>query len=228
MSQGYVYIASNPSLKGNLLKIGLTHEKPEKRIDSLSRSTSIPEDFILDHYKEVDDADAAESRIHLLLADYRLNSSKEFFSIGLRDAKLIVDRVAYYLEVHEYYSERIGFSDEYLLGNFEGSLSTTPYRYMYLLASLSIGQHLADHLMGFSDDVVSGFASSEFCAKQFGTTRSSAMTFMQSFCNKYEGCVFVTGSKKRIKVFNFLRYHRGHMAWKYSDDFRPLVQNEKI
>lgn len=228
MQNGFIYIASNSALKSGLLKIGLTEGYPHGRIESLSKSTSIPSNYKLEYCIEVSDVQSAEIRIHLLLADCRYNPSKEFFKIGLKNAIFVVKRVACYLDVHEYHSESYGFHGDYLNGRFEGKLSATPYRFMHLLASLSIGQHLADHALGFPEDLISGFAKADFCAQQFLTTRKSAMAFMRNFCMSYDNVTFLMPSRHPIRVFDYLRYYRGHMAWRYSRDFRPLIQNEKI
>lgn len=86
---GYIYCATNPSLKG-LIKIGMTTKTPEVRLKQLSKSASIPDDFCLEWSVATSDTYADEIIFHKILADYRY--SKEFFTVCPREALSIINR----------------------------------------------------------------------------------------------------------------------------------------
>lgn len=82
-NEGYVYILSNPDLKG-ILKVGRTSDLPETRAKSLSRSSAIPRPYVKEWSKEVANIALAEMMLHYTLHEYSV--SKEFFNIPLEDA----------------------------------------------------------------------------------------------------------------------------------------------
>jgi hypothetical protein len=77
---GFVYILSNSSMP-NIYKIGYTDRSPMQRADELSRSTSVPTNFEVVAYGEVDDAQSVEREFHEIYADYRISSNREFFKL---------------------------------------------------------------------------------------------------------------------------------------------------
>lgn len=85
---GYIYCASNPSLTG-LIKVGMTTKEPQDRLEQLSKSTSIPDDFVLEWCIPTDDTYAKEIAAHEMLSDYW--HSKEFFRIFPNEALRIVE-----------------------------------------------------------------------------------------------------------------------------------------
>ena len=85
MSQrGYIYFASNGSMPG-LLKIGYSVNSPVERLPGL-RSTGVPVIFVLEASFRVDDCQRAEKRVHEILANFRLESDREFFRVTLKQA----------------------------------------------------------------------------------------------------------------------------------------------
>ena len=95
MSQQYIYILLNASLKG-LLKIGRTNRSPEERAQELSASTNMPTPFLVAYEETVPDSAIAEKLIHDRLGSqgYRITDAREFFSVPLKDAIQIVAEVA--------------------------------------------------------------------------------------------------------------------------------------
>jgi hypothetical protein len=91
--RGFIYILLNPAMKG-LLKIGMTCRTTEARADELSAFTGMPFDFEVAFDVEVSNCDAAEREIHSSLASFRVNSNREFFRVGLREAIKVVSDVA--------------------------------------------------------------------------------------------------------------------------------------
>ncbi len=118
--EGYLYILSNPSIKDGLLKIGLTKMAPEDRCKSLSRSTSIPADFVIEHSVKVPNVSSAEARLHLILSRYRYTKNKEFFSIPVKKAVQYSYVVTNYTEHHE------GFSPTFSLNQHAGGTVPAP------------------------------------------------------------------------------------------------------
>lgn len=84
MSKGYVYVLSNPAFAG-LVKIGMTTGDPVLRAAQLS-TTGVPEDFVLETSFKSPDCVELEKRAHILLADQRVRSGREFFRLSVNEA----------------------------------------------------------------------------------------------------------------------------------------------
>jgi CxxC motif-containing protein len=80
-SGGWVYAFSNPSMPG-LIKIGMTDRTPSERLKELSTPTAIPTPFEEVVVKKVRNNKATEIALHAYLNKYRINPSREFFSIS--------------------------------------------------------------------------------------------------------------------------------------------------
>ena len=91
----YIYILVNPSLRG-LLKIGKTTRTPDERAAELSASSNMPTPFMVAYEEEVPDCSVAERLVHQKLAEdgYRVNDSREFFTVPLKIAIYTVSTVA--------------------------------------------------------------------------------------------------------------------------------------
>ena len=77
----YVYIMSNPSFPGDVLKIGWTREHPNKRANDLHTS-GIPSPFIVEYVIITSEGSKLEKQIHEHIKIYRINSNREFFKIS--------------------------------------------------------------------------------------------------------------------------------------------------
>lgn len=86
---GYVYIISNPSLKG-MLKIGTTRRlDPMVRVEELA-SASVPFKFAVHSFIFAEDAFALEHTLHMAFDNKRVNKinrKKEFFNVSLDEVK---------------------------------------------------------------------------------------------------------------------------------------------
>lgn len=80
MSYGFVYLMSNPAMPC-LYKVGFTERSPHQRCNELSASTSVPSEFVVVCYMEADDCQWLERQMHEWMADFRVNRSREFFSV---------------------------------------------------------------------------------------------------------------------------------------------------
>ncbi|AJQ95766.1 GIY-YIG nuclease family protein [Gynuella sunshinyii] len=228
MRKGHIYIASNSALKKGLLKIGLTKVDPKERISSLSKCTSIPDVFVLEYSKSVSDVNAAEIRMHMLLERFRYRKEKEFFDVNLGSAIELIKWISNYLDNHEYYCEYIGLQNDLKMDKYNRRVTLKESKLIDSTIAFSIGQTIDHHLFGYTDNIVSGFASALALSELFGVKVKSMMTTMRKFCTSCSDIQFVSQSGDTGKIFDQLYYHKGHMAWKYNYAFRPYVQNEKI
>ena len=89
MSQ-IVYILENPYMP-DLIKIGFTEKKLEKRLSSLYNS-SVPVPFECYFAVEVEDARDIERLLHQAYGDLRVNSSREFFRVSPENARILLER----------------------------------------------------------------------------------------------------------------------------------------
>lgn len=87
---GYVYILSNPSIKG--IKIGLTERHINERMKELNRSTSIPTPFNVEYYIDTKDCYALERAMHQHYSSRRINNKREFFKLPVWRAKYRLKR----------------------------------------------------------------------------------------------------------------------------------------
>lgn len=77
MSEGFVYILTNPSMPG-LVKIGKTTRDVEQRANELWQ-TGVPTPFEVARYVFSPDCGQLELWIHARLDDFRAHGSREFF-----------------------------------------------------------------------------------------------------------------------------------------------------
>lgn len=98
MSKGFVYILVNPSLKKNLLKIGRTARDPETRSEELSKGTGIPLPYYVAYSEQTINCETAETLIHKNLKYCRVNGSREFFVLPLKEAIKEVSNVCESIE----------------------------------------------------------------------------------------------------------------------------------
>jgi hypothetical protein len=88
---GYIYILSNPAMKG-LLKIGFSTRSVQERIAELNSATGVPMPFQIEASFVSDDPEAHEQQIHSQLAEYRVKG-KEFFDVPLSKALKVIESV---------------------------------------------------------------------------------------------------------------------------------------
>ena len=74
-------ILENPSLKANLVKIGMTQKAPEERAQEISSGTGVPEKFNVIWEGKVSDCRFVEKIIHRQLESFRHQDKKEFFNL---------------------------------------------------------------------------------------------------------------------------------------------------
>ena len=86
-------------MKG-IIKIGKTIRSSEMRAGELSNHTGVPLNFYVAFEEFVSDCDVAEKIIHLVLQNYRVNPSREFFKIPLKKAIETISKAASLIELN--------------------------------------------------------------------------------------------------------------------------------
>lgn len=168
MSNGYIYILTNPSLDG-LLKIGSTAYNVAVRATQLSSTTSIPEPFAVAYEIYVNNFQEFEKELHSKLSKHRVNPKREFFKLSVESViEVIKDmaKIPYYKP--EDYFEAIEILPKLLKrygNNINPSivsvriyqeidrvyLETTEYEY---IADYLKDQHIHRNDLGFIADLV--------------------------------------------------------------------------
>src|SRR5215469_3906519 len=75
--RGHLYVLTNPHMPG-LVKIDCTDRTAYERADELSRATGVPGRYRVERSWLLDNAAAAERRVHGALAAHRLPGSEHF------------------------------------------------------------------------------------------------------------------------------------------------------
>ena len=81
--KGYVYILSNPRMK-NLYKVGYSTRDVHERVKELNSAMGVPAEFVIEEYFSSTEPGNHESKIHQILAPYRIKN-KEFFECELSE-----------------------------------------------------------------------------------------------------------------------------------------------
>lgn len=84
MSGGYVYLLTNPCMPG-MVKIGCTLRDSRARARKLY-TTGVPTPFEVAFEVFSEESEALEDRMHVQLADFRVNADREFFRYPLKNA----------------------------------------------------------------------------------------------------------------------------------------------
>jgi len=85
----WVYVLSNPTTPG-LLKIGYTSLTPDERAKQISNATGVALPYKVEWAFKCFDGEQLEGEVHRKLVEYRVNNQREFFQIGLEEAKEII------------------------------------------------------------------------------------------------------------------------------------------
>lgn len=81
-SFGFIYVLGHDLMPG-VYKIGMTTRSPQARAAELSGATGVPSPFDVLYYAEVANPALEERRVHIHLAQYRVNENREFFAADL-------------------------------------------------------------------------------------------------------------------------------------------------
>src|SRR5437870_4727972 len=91
-SRGYIYILVNPAFTG-LVKIGRTVKELYIRAREISQGVGVPAPYQVVWDALVNNHGEVERLIHKELALYRVRNNREFFSLSLKQAISLVERI---------------------------------------------------------------------------------------------------------------------------------------
>ena len=95
MSEGYIYVMSNPIMAQDTFKVGFTEKTPPERLKEANGSTWALPNFKLEFAKKVNDAKDKEQKIHRALSSFgkRIHPKREFFVVPLKSEELMKEIV---------------------------------------------------------------------------------------------------------------------------------------
>ena len=90
---GWIYCLSNPSYKKDLFKIGITLRTPPERAKDLSRTSGVPQPFVVEFAKWVKNPKKKEKDVHTYMsrAYDRPEPNREFFIAPKQNIKLLFE-----------------------------------------------------------------------------------------------------------------------------------------
>lgn len=224
---GYVYLMSNVALKRGIYKIGLTQQHPKDRAKSLSASTSIPTDFIVEYFKETKKFETSEKRIHLLLDEYRYASNKEFFQINKKFAKDIIDEIVQNTELNYIHSDEFAKHNDLIMAAYSKKMTSNAYKVLMLLMCSSQNDTPMHKLFGITDNyIISGFINYSSIMLSFNVSKIQSMQILKEFAKKYSDLTYkLPYEDEHTSVFEFVKYYKGELGWKFSIEYRKLFYN---
>ena len=88
----WVYVLENETLPG-LLKIGYTKLTPDERAKQISNATGVPLPYKVAWAFRCFNGELLEGEVHHALRKYRVNNQREFFQVGLDEAKQTIESI---------------------------------------------------------------------------------------------------------------------------------------
>lgn len=234
MRPGYLYVLSNPSLLPDVYKIGLARgdqDSVEGRRRRLSSSSAIPTNFKLEFGIPVGDVDTAERRVHLLLDPKRINPSKEFFKVDLLEAKATCEAIAEYEREDGSISDHIGLTHRLSGAHYFHNTKTSPTakKFINALIGATTNNTLFDRIIKQRRGIVDGFLTPQQVAAHLGVGERAASSSARRFA--YQGMTLSCHQLHEPPIepiFDFIRCHKGHLAWQFTDEFREHFSNPKF
>lgn len=92
-NEGELYIMRCSAMKEQIYKVGFTEGDATERARQLSSATGVPMAFIVIKKWRHVDAKKLETEVHMLLAPYRINDSREFFYASYDSLEKIIESV---------------------------------------------------------------------------------------------------------------------------------------
>lgn len=78
-NHGELYVMRCSAMKEPTFKVGFTNGNSNQRAEQLSSATGVPLSFVVVKAWKHHNASALETEVHMMLAPYRINVSREFF-----------------------------------------------------------------------------------------------------------------------------------------------------
>lgn len=211
---GCLYIASNPAFLSNLLKIGITCEDLDTRFEQLSKPTGVPDEFRLVYSCEVSDVLKAESRIHLLLRDYRYNPRKEFFKISKHKAISVLERVRMLLEYNP--NTNIYLHNDFIHRRFNIRMSGRQHSIFYMTLGHSHNNSFLDKIQGFPPDIADGFLDVDSVHQYHQTQPSQIRRLLKGFVVLAQNLTVSINDGEPFNVYQNIRYGKGQLCWSFT------------
>jgi hypothetical protein len=229
MHAGYLYVLTNPMLPSDCRKIGLTKISHEKRANALSRMSAIPAPFTVEFSCPVTNVAYAERRVHLLLDAKRVSQSKEFFRVSAKGAANLCEVIA------AFESEDVSVCEEFSLHNDLLAASYRPYgtlrnqKLIYAMMAVTVNNSQFDRLFSQRRGPVDGFITLAQVSRFLGVGKGAAASALKNLAKVGgEVACHPIDLPPIAKVFDFIHYRNGHMAWKFSDAIRTKFYNPKL
>lgn len=221
MHSGHIYVLTNPLLPADCVKIGFTRKSPEHRAAVLSKMAAIPMPFVVFSACEVKDVTRAERRLHLVLDDMRISSSKEFFRISPEDARSLSREVAAFEEESGKLAEILHLSHSLLGARYLPHANLRNRKVLYGMIAATVNNTPFERITGERRTVVDGFLSIGQVANYLRIQRRSAAKALSEFSElgKAIACHPIEDHPV-LPVFDMVRYRHGHATWRFSDAYR--------
>lgn len=221
MRSGYIYILTNISLPADCVKIGLTRKTPEHRALALSRMAAIPTPFVVFSKIKVNDVFQAERRMHLVLDEMRINSSKEFFKISPEDAESLLSEIAAFEEERYRLSGKIHVSNSLICARYLPFSSIRNRKVLYGMIAATVNNSPFERITGNRRTIVDGFLSIGQVGEYLDIERRSAAKALSEFVKSSQNLeCYPIEAAATIPVFEMVRYRNGHATWRFSASFR--------
>ncbi|WP_199155815.1 GIY-YIG nuclease family protein [Chromobacterium sp. ASV23] len=225
---GFIYLASKPGFKDNLLKIGVSKNQPQLRLAALSKSTAAPAEFELLYANSTQDAKKVESRVHSLLKKYRFRSQKEYFNIAPPDAIKVIDKIIEYTNFPIKLSNQIGKSHDFINSHYVPRLNIHEINLFGLIMAATNDMRLR-HIFTSQLDILDGFLDAKTVSHWKNISIESSRKAMRKFQKKAEKLeIKLMQNKGNIKIFKEINYHHGELWWLFTEEFIPHFTNDKI
>jgi hypothetical protein len=233
MSQkGYIYLISNPLLKKGIYKIGISKYDPVKRVKELSRSTSIPTDFILEYVKKTNNIYTAEIRIHLVLDTYRCSPNKEFFAIQKKHAIEMIDKIVQHNNLKYDFGNNINIHNDFLDARYSLKLTLIGRKLLIILMAASQHNSLNDQAINqiFQySHFINGFLGQSHIMGQLNISKNYSQKILKNFVYQYKDLAYQLPDQTNFeKIFDFIKYYKGEIGWKFTTNFNTLFYNETL
>ena len=92
-NEGELYVMRCSAMKEQIFKVGFTSGDATERAQQLSSATGVPMAFVVIKKWRHADAKKLETEVHMLLAPYRINDSREFFLASYDSLERIIESV---------------------------------------------------------------------------------------------------------------------------------------
>jgi hypothetical protein len=229
--RGTLYVLRNDKFAKNIRKIGRSVDV-DSRVRQLSRSSGVPGRFVVDGKFETNNATRDENRVHLLPAKERFDERKEFFLVSKEKARTVCEYCVEYGDTRPhlvaYFREKLGVLHR--MG--EKKTNVADEKFLVQLCAATANNDRFEGLLGLRTGLSDGFVSSTDVANARNINTSSARRWISKFTKEKTELMFRIYDFKNgeftieKKVFEWLRYCKGELAWRFTVDYRAVFRNE--